>query len=148
MVEKKQITMFVLNVLGGILIPQLLLPGYFSGIDETSPRFEQLHIWMYLGILVCLGGSILFTLMFYKKFGIAKLLVSSIQAFVASTFMLCLISYITIYIYKPEVSTWSVSDTLIRMFQYPTYVAVYIWQPFTIWIVSVLIFNAVYVVKV
>lgn len=142
------VSLFAISVFGGVLIPQVILPAYFSGVTETHPSWGLLSLFMYVGIGASVLGSVIMMLLFKKRRSLRKMALKLLYALILTLIWLILASYVALFIVKPEIWSWSAIDTLTIYFQYPTYAGIYVWTPSGTWFISVIIYNIAYLIMV
>jgi hypothetical protein len=141
------LTMLAINTFGGVVIPQLLLPAYFSGVTNQDPSWQTLVWYTYIGVFASIIGSLLFTLLFRRSRNFSELLLRLVQATILCLVWLNVVTAIACF-GAPFTSTWSLSQVISAFFQYPAYAAVSVWNPGLVWLSSVIIYDVWYFILV
>ena len=165
----------ILGVIASLIIAQITYSGFFASVPAIDSlvqgTFLEIHAYSWAGIFLALGPNILFVagtrdivaarhqdkqlVIHVTGAAMSKFV---LKALLATICTLAGIAWATLAIYADGTGMYAGSfsyllanlgsiDKVGRIFQFLTYVTCYVWSPYVIWTLTVIIYNLFFTIS-
>jgi hypothetical protein len=140
----------VISGILGILICQLILPVFVSnmsqaGAFETLEILDLTNIISWSAILITLVGLILTVILLSREYPLKPLLSVLGVSLLGTIFLLCMGSFLWLYIENPQIFLGSgLGLRILKFYSYPSLISLTLANPEPIWIISTILFIVIF----